>query len=185
MNNLQKHSLVTDHKTHHMNCLRQDLSVVKIQTKQEKGNTVLESKKNRKTLTFYLIHMELHINYMYRSGQLGALTCKSLETSTSLMVVREERYRSAPRVASGNTACCNTVSVRSMSESSLIICLATIFTRLGFAIHFTLLWRTDRFVRRLPGAVDCGKWKPCVFERTVEIGGWRGRISETGAHGTR
>jgi hypothetical protein len=62
-------------------------------------------------------------------------TCKSPETSTSLMVVREERYRSAPKDASGRIAYCKTLSVRSMSESSLCICLATIFTLRGFAMH--------------------------------------------------
>lgn len=76
------------------------------------------------------------------------LTCKSAETSTSLMVVREERYRSAPKEASGKTAYCKTLSVRSMSESSLCICLATIFTLRGLAMHLIVVFPT----------IDLPKW---------------------------
>ena len=54
------------------------------------------------------------------------------------MVVREERYLSAPKEASGRIAYCKTLSVRSISESSLLICLATIFTLLGLAMHLTV-----------------------------------------------
>ncbi len=65
------------------------------------------------------------------------MTWRSLESSTSAMVVREERYWSAPSAASGRTARWRTGSRVSMSASSRWICFATIRTRRSFAMHRT------------------------------------------------
>lgn len=107
-------------------------------------------------------------------------TCKSPETSTSLMVVREERYLSAPKEASGRIAYCKTLSVRSISESSLLICLATIFTLLGLAMHLMVEPILGCKKSRPMGLAE---WIQAVGYWVLRNGGWGWEKSGSGGIG--
>lgn len=52
-------------------------------------------------------------------------------TSTSLIVFSEDKYLSAPSAVSERMACCNILSLKSISVISLLIYCATILTLLG------------------------------------------------------